>query len=266
MRMAHEGAVMNPTTPPPDRSAAEARLREVLEAGPSAEGLNRRLAESLEDAVWQGESLEGLCQGLRSLRESTPGQKVELQDILGEMSDEVLALCIKKNDLLGPTFEELFVRRYSVLMTRWIVRWQGHGAEIDDLVQQLVVRFYENRLRDYDASRDFRSYARRCAHNLWVQELRKRRPRTELFFPEEIPGRDLSPEVAAQRNELAARVRLAITRLPAEQRAVMERAVLGDKAEEIALALKIAKARVFKLLFHARRRVEQLLSPSIRRP
>jgi RNA polymerase sigma factor (sigma-70 family) len=254
---------MGQTVTSSDRSTIVGELLRLLQADEPAIPLAERLAEFLECRLWEGLALEDYH---AKLQDCLGAKGLSIQDVLAEMSDEALARCIQKGDLLDLTFEQLFVQRYMTYISRWLLRWGAHADDVEDIVQELVTRFYETRLRDFDAARNFRAYLRQCTHHLWVQQLRKRRPREHLLFPEIIAGPEPTPVVNVIQKELDTKLHDAIARLGAEERQVLVRALEGEKPGAIAEALHQPMSRVYRLLFNARRRIERELAPLVRLP
>jgi len=234
-------------------------LLELLSGPEPLACLKERVFEWLECRIWQcgNSSLQELdvsvCTRLAELG-------IPLTELLAEMSDESLALCVRDGNLLHLVFEQLFVKRYLEYLKRWLVRW---GAEFDvaeDLSQQMLVQFYENRLRNFDPERNFRVYLRQAAYNLWVQHWRSQQHRQHsLSAMDDTPAREEQPEQIAQNRELAEQIQAALLRLPEDQRRVLEQTMEGKTADQIAEALNLPKRAVFNRLFRARRRVEAYL-------
>ncbi len=214
--------------------------------------------ELLETRLWEWPA-EALADWESAVRAATGDRPAPVRDALSWLSDETLALAVQKGFLLHATFEELFVSRYLPAIMRWLYHWRTDCHEAEELVQQLFLKFYENRLHNFHAERSFRAYLRQALWNLWVERYRGRRT---FPLPEtsDIPAPEERPEQAALRLELERDIQDALERLEPEERLVLSETMSGRTADEIAARTKQPKQRVFRLLFNARRHMERLLA------
>jgi RNA polymerase sigma factor (sigma-70 family) len=227
--------------------------------------LRQYWAESLDTLVWQWppEQLKRLEPVLPPLLATLD---VGLPEVLGEISDESLALSVQKDFLLKPAFEELFVNRYTVYLHRWFFKWRTESHRVLDLTQQIFLKFLEKRLGSYKPTESFRGYLRQTAYYLWVEKVhRPRRPCGLESIPEPLAS-GATPESGALGREMEERIESALQRLPEEQQRVLRDTMSDKSADEIAQHMGIPKQRVFMLLFRARRRMEQELGIEGRKP
>jgi RNA polymerase sigma factor (sigma-70 family) len=222
----------------------------------------RYWAESLDALLWQWEPAR-----LRALEPVLPellrALGLSAGEVLAEVSDEGLALAVQKEFLLKPAFEELFVNRYTEPLHRWFLHWKADWHRVEDLTQQLLVAFYERRLRSYRPEHSFRAYLRQSAYNLWVQKTyRARQARPLEGVPEPAAA---GAEQAVLVREMERRLGEAMSRLPPEQRRVLAASMEGRTAEEIARDIGRTRRAAFMLLFRARRAVEADLGIASRR-
>lgn len=138
-----------------------------------------------------------------------------------------------------------------------------------DAVQDGFIRAFE-RLGDFQREAGFRTWLLRIVANRALDLLRARRVRraVPLDGGEDAPGATVAapdaadrPGEALERAELGARVRRALDGLPPEQRAVVALYASGSMTyEQIAETLGIPIGTVMSRLFHARRRLHDMLS------
>jgi RNA polymerase sigma factor (sigma-70 family) len=215
--------------------------------------------EALDALIWEGSEEE--LRPREALLSAAGGLGLAA---LRELSDESLAVAIRRQFLLKPAFEELFVHRYTPYLARWFYRWGSDVHLAQDLTQQLFLRFYQRRLVSFQASDSFRAYLWKAAYHLWVEKVhRVRRPHSLDHVPEP-PAGGAGPVGEAEARELEQRIEKALRRLPAEQQHVLRQTMNGRKAEEIATDLGLTKRAVFMHLFRARRRLEQALAAPAR--
>lgn len=213
-------------------------------------------AETLDALIWEG-SDEARQEWETALL--APGAAVCLTPLLRELSDESLAVAIRKGLLVKPAFEELFVHRYTPYLARWFFRWGSDVHVAQDLTQQLFLRFFQRRLRSYVPSDSFRAYLYRAAYNLWVEKVHRPVRPFSLDGAIEPKARSAGPAEEAQAGELEERIEAALRRLPPDQERVLRETMNGRTGEEIAAMLGLTKRAVFMHLFRARRRMEQSL-------
>jgi RNA polymerase sigma factor (sigma-70 family) len=212
-------------------------------------------AETLDSWIWE-DSEDDLREREAILAPGGPA----LAAVLRELSDESLAVAIRKGFLLKPAFEELFVHRYTPYLARWFFRWGTDAHLAQDLTQQLFLRFYERQLGSYQASDSFRAYLWKAAYHLWVEKVHRARRIHPLDGVPEPRAGGGGPAVEAQTRELEARIEVALRRLPPDQERVLRETMEGRKAGTIAAEMGLTKRAVFMHLFRARRRMEQALA------
>jgi RNA polymerase sigma factor (sigma-70 family) len=216
-------------------------------------------ADVLHRQIWEGGADE--LRALEGQIVSAAGAAALSQaGVLGELPDETLALALQKGFLVRDVFTELFVVRYGPYLARWLFRWGTEGHQALDLVQQLYLKFYENRLASYrPEEHSFRAYLRQSAYHLWVQLVCRARKPEALSPYAEPPFLGPGPEQALLDQEAAARIDEALTQLRPLERGVLQATMDGQPAGDIARALGVRKEQVFMALYRGRRRMEQLL-------
>ena len=174
-----------------------------------------------------------------------------------------------------PTPFEDFVRRHARTFYAFFRR-QGAGVHrAEDLTQEVFLKLHEHAAR-YRPQERFSAYCFRVARNVWIDERRRRgvRPRgatldtgldvageADDWRPGPAPAPD--PRDTAVLGEESGRVLAALDELGEGHRDVF---VLGVVEElpygEIAERLGIPKGTVKSRMFHAVRRLKEILEPS----
>ncbi len=162
---------------------------------------------------------------------------------------------------------ELF-ERYREPAYRVALRITGRPEDALDAVQDGFIRAFE-RLGDFQREAGFQTWLLRIVTNRSLDLLRARKVRLAVPLDGEDDDSRLGPVVAAaedpvdaglERRELAERLRRALESLPAEQRAVIALFGTGEMSyAQIAEALGIPIGTVMSRLYHARRRLYEML-------
>lgn len=87
-----------------------------------------------------------------------------------EYTDEEIARLVQDGNV--DIFGELVVR-YETKLKRYAQKFLSRQEDIDDLVQDVFIKAYEH-LNSFDASLRFSPWIYRIAHNLFVNELRRK--------------------------------------------------------------------------------------------
>jgi RNA polymerase sigma factor (sigma-70 family) len=215
------------------------------------------LVQEFEERVWScapanppsGE--DRLLAGCRQI-----GARIE--DLLSEQSDETLALAVQMDFFRRGAFEELLPGRYQHRLYRW---FHGRGTAPDlagDLVQEMYLKLYRDRLRKYDPTGPFGAYLFVASRNLWIDKVV--RPQSER-----TPGHLdqvaclCSPLEDKAVAELQERIDKGMSSLPEGYRKVLEQSMGGAQPEEIGSRLGLPLATVYRKLFRARQRLAEIL-------
>jgi RNA polymerase sigma-70 factor (ECF subfamily) len=162
---------------------------------------------------------------------------------------------------------ELFERHRDAAFSV-AVRITGRREDALDVVQDSFIKAFE-RLGDFQQAAGFRTWLLRIVTNRALDLLRARKVRLAVSFDTgddeprlEPPGssRTEQPGADLERRELADRLQAAVESLPPEQRAVFALYATGEMTYgQIAEAVGIPIGTVMSRLYHARRRLHQLL-------
>lgn len=150
---------------------------------------------------------------------------------------------------------------FRILVERWerpvfafLARMLGSREEAQDLAQETFLRVYGNAAR-YRGSGRFKSWLFRIAGNQARSRLRRRKVLSWVGLDsgrEDLPSAEESAERRVEREDEAARVRRAVSKLPARQReAVALREYEGMSYQEIAEAMNTSASAVESLLHRA---------------
>ncbi len=160
------------------------------------------------------------------------------------------------------------------------VRITGRHADALDVVQDAFIRAF-GRLSEFQQESEFKTWLLRIVTNRALDLLRARRVRlaVSLDGDSEDGGRAMHtpadddaapPDAGLERDELRERLQQAVAKLPPEQQSVFALYATGDMTyEQIAEAVGIPIGTVMSRLYHARRRLHELLAdlapPEVRR-
>ena len=158
------------------------------------------------------------------------------------------------------------VERFEHDVAATVVAMLGPGAEVDDVVQEVFIRFYEA-LPQFRGEAKVSTYLKRIAINRSLDELRRRKRTLARFLSRDDasasvpePGAEGDDEV--DRRERRALVHRAIGSLPPKHRAVVVlRLIEGYSTEETAEMLGVAYGTVLSRLNRARNKLRTVLKP-----
>jgi len=166
----------------------------------------------------------------------------------------------------------LLVERYQTVVLNTVYKYVGNRATAEELTQDIFVRVYGAR-KTYERKAKFDTWLYRIVFNLCVNAAEYGQRRRTLSLDQEsrtdgtasaIVVSDPAAETPLQqmeREELREQVRLAIARLPGQQRAalIMSR-YQGLPHQEIAESLETTVEAIKSLLFRARENLRRQLA------
>jgi RNA polymerase sigma-70 factor (ECF subfamily) len=155
-------------------------------------------------------------------------------------------------------FGEL-VRRYQVSVRRVCRAVTGDDHDADDAAQDAFLSALD-RIETYDRRRPLGPWLMRIAANAAIDLVRRRAVRRTDALSETVVASGPSPATDAVRAELRAHVAEAVAQLPERQRVAVTLFDLEGYAHaEIAEVLGIPEGTARSDVFHARRRLRELL-------
>lgn len=177
------------------------------------------------------------------------------------LTDEQLLHAAKSGD--DSAFREL-VKRYESRVAATVFGMLGNCPEADDVGQETFIRFY-NGLNKFRGEASIGTYLTRIAMNLSLNEIKRKKRRSFLFFGKtqnddgvEIEDQNSSTEYSDEK-EL---VQKAIGQLDSIFRSVVVlRLIDGFSTEETAKILKIPIGTVLSRLARAQKKLKELLLP-----
>jgi RNA polymerase sigma-70 factor, ECF subfamily len=162
-----------------------------------------------------------------------------------------------------------FVDQHQASVTLTVVSMLGRTEEVDDVVQDVFVRFYES-LDQFRGEASVTTYLKRIAVNRSLDVLRRRKRWHARFLSRDDEHSNLREPAAdesmpLERSERAAQVHRAIASLPGKHKAVVVLRLLeGFSTEETADMLNIAYGTVLSRLSRATETLKHSLQSLLR--
>lgn len=169
---------------------------------------------------------------------------------------------------------KLLVERYQRKIYSVALGMVRDKEEAMDVSQEAFVKVYKY-LDHFKGDASFYTWLYRITVNVCIDVIRKRGGRSEMLeFDESIQmdtneanlgalGTRLgtNPQKSALRKELAEKIQEALAQVPEKHRAILLlREIEGMSYEDLARTLEIPKGTVMSRLFHARAKVQKILS------
>ena len=145
----------------------------------------------------------------------------------------------------------LIVGRYQAEIFRYCARMLRNDSEGEEMAQETFVRAWQN-LSGFRGDASLKNWLYKIATNLCLNQISswRRTQRDEADFDALIGS--ANPELDTLDNQQATRVRVAVTKLPPQQRAVVMLKIFEDfKFHEIATALGLSEGGVKSHFFVA---------------
>ncbi len=148
-------------------------------------------------------------------------------------------------------FADLF-EKYFQAVYNYALALCSDPADAEDLTQEAFIRAHRS-LPDFGPPWNFRTWIFRMTRNLFLDELRKRRPETSLDEAVRNPSLSFSPESQAVLTDVAGRVRQTLNSLSTRNReALVLREIQNLSYDEMAEVLATTPAYVKTLLARSR--------------
>ena len=163
----------------------------------------------------------------------------------------------------------MIFERYKNSILNFCLRILGNRADAEDVTGDVFLSLFSKRYT-YDPKAKFSTWLYTIARNSCIDRIRKRKNFVSIWFTQKEDGRvdqwdiedaqDLSREELGKK-EMAAQVRLAISKLPLEQKeAIVLREYHSLSYEQIAVILNCSLEKTKILIFRARERLREELS------
>lgn len=171
-------------------------------------------------------------------------------------SDEELVAALRQSD--RNAFDRL-VHRHLASIHRYLWRLTGSPEDAEELAQETFLRLWQRAASYRPGKARLTTWLHRVAHNLAVDELRRRRPQGSVADDEAVDD-SADPEAGALAAETRRRLDAAIRALPASQRsALLLCQVQGLSNREAASVLDVSVRGLESLLARARRNLRESL-------
>ncbi|HEY7032089.1 MAG TPA: sigma-70 family RNA polymerase sigma factor [Thermomicrobiales bacterium] len=158
---------------------------------------------------------------------------------------------------VDPSAFTVLYDRYVEAVYRYCDRRLGDRTAAEDATSTIFTRAFVN-LPKYRTG-TFRGWLFTIAHNVVVDEHRRRRPDAPIEAADETIDPAPTPEDLAIDAEAAASVRALLSRLSPDQRQILELRLAGLSGEEIVAVLGRSRAAVDALAYRAVNRLRELL-------
>jgi RNA polymerase sigma-70 factor (ECF subfamily) len=189
-----------------------------------------------------------------------------------EDPEVVLMLRVRRGD---PEAFALLVARYWPRVFGRLYRQLGDREEAEDLTQDVFLRLYRYRTR-YQPRAKFATWLFHITQNVARNAVRSRRrrpcvPLTAVAgldgtpsLEEVLPDREESPSRPLEREELACRVRSAVSSLADRQRTAVELHQFEERTyNEVAAEMDMTPKAAKSLLYRARNQLRETLEPFV---
>ncbi|MCY4224249.1 MAG: RNA polymerase sigma factor [Bacteroidetes bacterium] len=189
-------------------------------------------------------------------------QPVTVTEVTPMSLDESLVERAQKGD--PQAFREI-VERHQNSVIHTVTGMLGSDPEVDDVVQQVFIRFYTT-LQSFRGQSSCRTYLTRIAINASLDALRRRKRMFSRFVSRDDETVGVSDPIADDhlfdRFDRAQLIHSAMNALKSHQRAVVVlRLIDGYSTAETALILGIAEGTVLSRLSRGTRHLRKLLGP-----
>jgi len=150
--------------------------------------------------------------------------------------------------------------RHQTRVFRFVARLVGNAAVAEEITSEVFLEVWRNAGK-FEGASTATTWVLAIAHHRAVSHLRKRREETwNEDAAAELRDADDDPEVAAQKADKAAVLRLCLDKLSAEHKTIVELVYYHELSiKEASEVLKIPENTVKTRMFYARKRLSQLL-------
>jgi RNA polymerase sigma-70 factor (ECF subfamily) len=175
---------------------------------------------------------------------------------VAEADDDELMALVQRRDQAA--FGRL-ISRHLTSVHRYLRRLTGSASDADELSQETFLRLWQRAGSYRPGTVKLTTWLHRIAHNLAIDELRRRRPETREV-DEPVADESAGPEDLAASSETGRHLHAAISALPANQRsALLLCQVQGFSNRDAAAILGITVRGLESLVARARRTLRAVL-------
>ncbi len=155
-------------------------------------------------------------------------------------------------------FEQI-MKQYRPMMAKVIIGMVGNKEDAEDIGQDAFVRFYRA-LNQYKGDAALGTYLTRIAINLSLNELKKRKSRSQVSLEEKHETQH-SDQSSFQKRDNSELVQQALSRLESKYRSVVIlRLMQGFSTKETAKILKIPSGTVLSRLARGQEKLRQIIN------
>lgn len=209
--------------------------------------------------------------GLPSKPVREDGRRADDKAIEGPSDEELVARAQKHDrEAFAMLFDRYHRRAYAVALGTL-----KNPDDAYDVVQDAFIKVHRH-LKNFKGTSSFYTWLYRIVMNLCIDHIRKKKRHGATQFDEGAGAEDLdvlgggelmptmldgNPGKGVFRRELSGAINEALAELPEHHRAVvLLREVEGLSYEEMAETLKVPKGTIMSRLFHARKKLQGMLS------
>lgn len=173
-----------------------------------------------------------------------------------ELSDEKIAGAVQAGD--AEAFGVL-IERYEAKLKRYARKFLNYQEEIEDLVQDVFIKSYTN-IQSFDMDQRFSPWIYRIAHNTFVNELKRKKRGSFVFFDADtilpqLPAKETADSEALD-SELRAELDSLLTELSVKYREIIVLYYFEELSyQEISEVLKIPVTTVGVRMSRARKKL-----------
>jgi len=154
-------------------------------------------------------------------------------------------------------------RTHGALIRRIARSYEANAGHAQELAQDIYVSVWQA-LPRFRGEASMRTFVARIAHNRAISHVARAAKGPRLVgLDEKIPAPVASPEDAAERADLRAKLEAAVQRLPLNQKLVVTLALEGFSPEEIAAVLGVNVSAATVRLHRAKAALQEMMKGSI---
>jgi len=173
------------------------------------------------------------------------------------MSEREIELMIRVREGDSRAFEDLY-HLYKKPIATFFHRLCGNPTKVDDLLQEVFFRVWKA-APGYEPKAKLSTYLFRIAHNLWINDSKKRKETTLERIEQEI---ETPPDLSMQETESKRKIERALQELPeGERECLILSHYSGLKYREISEVMGIPVGTVKSRIFSALGKLRQKLGP-----